>query len=94
MRLTDKILEECREWDTDKWVHIVLIMPMAWMVSTCCHVAFHSPRPLDGLAGIAAAIVAALVKEIYDKRTTGLFDAEDLAADFIGIALFYVIYAV
>lgn len=93
-RLFDKILTLCRKWDTDKWVHIVLGLIVSWTGATLSSLFLGMPRPLIGLVGVAVGFLFCLWKECFDKKTEGLFDEEDLAAGFVGVALFYIIYCV
>lgn len=89
----DKFAEWLEAFGTDKWIHVVAFMVVAWAVATVVS-AFGLSRALNGLMGVAAAIVAGVWKEAYDKRTTGLWDNKDLVADGVGMVLFYLIYVV
>ena len=89
----DKFAEWLEAFGTDKWIHVVAVMVVAWAVATVVSV-FGLPRAFNGLMGVAAAIVAGMTKEAYDKRTTGLWDNKDLVADGVGMVLFYIIYVV
>lgn len=93
-KLFDRLLTACRKWDTDKWVHIVFGLIVSWLGATLFSLFLDMPRALNGLIGVAVGFLVCLWKECYDKRTGGLFDEEDLAAGFVGVAMFYVIYCV
>ena len=100
-RFLDNLLTEFRRWDTDKWVHIVVFTVLSWVVAVVTWgilmitgFSLHAERPVVGLVGVTAGIITAFWKEWYDKRTEDLFDKEDLAASFIGVAIFYVIYSI
>ena len=99
MRKVDRLLDMLTSWGCDRWVHLVAALVVAWLTSTAM-MAITSlagmcvPRPILGIAGVAGGALLSLVKEIYDKRTQGLFDLNDLTAGFVGCALFYVIYCV
>ena len=84
----DRFAEWLEAFGTDKWIHVIAVMVVAWVVATVVSV-FGLPRAFNGLIGIAAAIVAGVWKEAYDKRTTGY-----LVADGVGLVLFYLIYVV
>ena len=99
--LFDKILTICRKWDTDKWVHIVAFLLTAWIIATVARIflqtigcPLYGERAVTGLAGLAVGIPLAVWKELFDKKTSNLFDREDLAASFTGLAIFYVVYCV
>ena len=89
----DKFSEWLEAFGTDKWIHVVAVMVVAWAVATVVSI-FGLPRVLNGLMGVAATIVAGVWKEAYDERTTGLWDNKDLVADGVGMVLFYLIYVV
>ena len=89
----DKFAEWLVAFGTDKWIHVVAVMVVAWAVATVVSI-FGLPRALNGLMGVAATIVAGVWKEAYDERTTGLWDNKDLVADGVGMVLFYLIYVV
>ena len=98
-KMFDDLLTACRQWDVDKYVHILVAIVLAWLASTAIRVlliffGIYLERPVAGLAGAAVAAAAIIWKECFDKRTTGLFDREDLAAGFVGIAIFYAVYCV
>ena len=87
----DRFAEWLEAFGTDKWIHVIAVMVVAWVVATVVSV-FGLPRAFNGLIGIAAAIVAGVWKEAYDKRTTGLWDNKDLVADGVGALLFVAAY--
>lgn len=87
----DKIVEWLVAFGVDKWMHIVIIMVLAWVASLVL-LPFGLHRAVRGLFGIMAGIVFSILKEVYDEKTTGIFDNRDLAADAIGLALFYAMY--
>ena len=89
----DKFAEWLESFGTDKWIHVIAVMMVAWVVATVVSI-FGLPRAFNGLMGVAAAIVAGVWKEAYDKRTTGLWDNKDIVADGVGMVLFYLIYVV
>ena len=95
----DDFLMMCRKLDVDKWVHVVGGIVIAWLVTALLFLLLAvtsfslPPRAVLGLFGVVGGVVLCLLKEWYDKRTTGLFDGQDLAAGFVGIAIFYIIYS-
>ena len=89
----DRFAEWLEAFGTDKWIHVVAVMVVAWAVAMVISI-FGLPRAFNGLMGVAATIVAGVWKEAYDKRTTGLWDNKDLVADGVGMVLFYLIYVV
>lgn len=97
MRLIDRLGNKLVSFGCDRWVHLVMCLAVSWLAATVAGIAMGSQyeeRPVVGLVGIAVGVLIAIGKETYDKLTTGLFDDGDLAADFVGVALFYVVYCV
>ena len=99
MRKVDRLLDMLTSWGCDRWVHLVAALVVAWLFSTAtmfltsvAGIGMH--RAVLGLVGVAGGVLLSLIKEIYDKRTQGLFDLNDLTAGFVGCALFYIIYSV
>ena len=95
----DDLLTACRQWDVDAWVHILAFLLLAWVSATAVRIlpmffGLHVERPVAGLAGAAVSACAAIWKECFDRRTEDLFDRNDLAAGFVGIAIFYAVYCV
>ena len=98
-KLFDDILMFCRRWEVDKWVHIVAAIIVAWVCSTitksvCVLCGVVPNRVVMGLVGVACGAVAVILKDLYDKKTTNLFDEEDVAAGFVGLALYFIVYSV
>lgn len=89
----DKIVERLVAFGVDKWMHIVIIMLVAWVASVM-FLPFGLHRAVRGLFGILVGMILSVAKEVYDEKTTGVFDNRDLAADAIGLALFYAIYTI
>lgn len=87
----DKLTERLVAFGVDKWMHIVIVMTLAWLVSLIL-MPFTAHRVMRATCGALAAVIISIMKEVYDERTTGCFDNRDLAADAIGISLFYLIY--
>lgn len=91
MRTVDRILTWLERWGTDRYIHILAILVTAWPVAF--PLSFYMGRTKAGLVGAGVAAIVAVGKEIYDKRTKGLFDRVDLAFDLIGIIIFLIIFA-
>lgn len=100
MRKVDKLLTLLTSFGCDRWVHLTVCLVVSWLVATLANVAWlvitshYTERAVVGLIGVLGGILAAFGKEVYDKKTTGLFDVRDLVADFVGMAIFYVVYCV
>ena len=97
MRTIDRFGNWLCSFGCDRWVHLVMCLAVSWLGATVAGVAMGSQyeeRPVVGLAGIAVGVMVGICKEVFDKLTTGKFDDGDLSADFIGVALFYVVYCV
>lgn len=89
MRKIDKVLTWLRQWESDKWIHVVAFLLLAWAVGriTAAMVSQHTGI-LSTAIGAAAAAVLAVGKEWYDKRTESLFDMQDLWASWLGVGLY------
>ena len=99
MRKIDRLGKLLVSFGCDRWVHLVVCLVVSWTAATLFNaiavmVSQPTERVLAGLVGVAVGVVVAIAKEVYDKKTTNLFDEGDLAAGFVGIALFYLIYCV
>lgn len=95
----DNFLNVCRKWDVDKWVHIVAAIVVAWFIATAVNsvvilTGHHANRVLMGFVGLMGGWVFCILKEWYDKKTTNLWDEQDLAAGLVGLTLFFIIYSV
>lgn len=93
----DNLLTLCRQWDSDKWAHIVGAIIVAWIVATISKVimlamGMEYQRVIPGLCGAAIASLGCIWKEWFDKRTEDLWDGQDLSAGFVGVAIFIIIY--
>lgn len=77
----------------DKWMHIVLIMVVAWLVSLV-FLPFGLSKAARALLGVLAGIAVGIGKELYDKKTTGVVEKNDLIADGIGLVLYFLISVV
>lgn len=89
----DKFVERLVAIGVDKWMHIVLIMVLAWLASVV-FLPFGLERTMRRLIGMAVGVCYSLSKEIYDKETTGVAEKKDLVADGIGLVLFFLIHAI
>lgn len=89
----DKFVEWLVAFGVDKWMHIVLIMLIAWVASVM-FLPFGFSRVVRGILAVLVGAVFAIGKEFYDKKTTGVVEVNDLAADGIGLLLFFLIHTV
>lgn len=94
----DELLLVLTSWGCDRWVHIVASLVIALLTAILIIIASAATQCFVGhsVVGIISVLVTAaigLLKELYDKKTIGLFDVDDLAADFIGAALFFAIFS-
>lgn len=87
MRKIDKVLTWLRQWESDKWIHVVAFLLLAWMVGRLVS-CFDAVAAYETAIGAAAAAVAAILKEKYDERTESLFDKQDLWASWLGVGLY------
>lgn len=94
----DELLLVLTSWGCDKWVHIVASLVIALLTAVVVIIAsavtgcFMS-HTATGIISVITVVAVGVLKEIYDKKTIGLFDEEDLAANFIGAALFFAIFS-
>ncbi len=89
----DKLVERLVAFGVDKWMHIVLLMVIAWVASVL-FLPFGFSRVVRSIFGVLAGAAVAIGKEVYDKKTTGVVEKKDLVADGIGLLLFFVIHVV
>jgi len=92
-RLTDAVLTWLRRWESDKWIHVVAFLLLAWAIARVLDVVMvplYTKHITNVIIGSLAASGLAIAKEFYDKHTTGLFDKQDLWASLVGIVLFIV----
>ena len=94
----DELLLVLTSWGCDRWVHLVASLVIALLTAILIIIASAVTQCFieHSVVGIISVLVTAaigLLKELYDKKTIGLFDVDDLAADFIGAALFFAIFS-
>lgn len=89
----DKFVERLISYGVDKWMHIVLLMVIAWVASVL-FLPFGFSRVVRGIIAVLVGAAVAIGKEVYDKKTTGVVEKKDLVADGIGLLLFFVIHVV
>lgn len=89
----DKFVERLVAFGVDKWMHIVLMMVIAWLASVV-FLPFGFSRAVRGILAVLVGAAVAIGKEVYDKKTTGVVEKKDLVADGIGLLLFFVIHVV
>lgn len=89
----DKFVERLIAFGVDKWMHIVLLMVIAWVASVL-FLPFGFSRVVRGILAVLVGALVAIGKEVYDKKTTGVVEKKDLVADGIGLLLFFVIHVV
>lgn len=89
----DRFVERLISFGVDKWMHIVLIMVIAWLASVV-FLPFGFSRVVRGILAVLVGALVAIGKEVYDKKTTGVVEKKDLVADGIGLLLFFVIHVV
>lgn len=94
----DELLLVLTSWGCDRWVHLVASLVIALLTAILIIIASAATQCFveHSVVGIISVLVTAaigLLKELYDKKTIGLFDVDDLAADFIGAALFFATFS-
>lgn len=89
----DRFVERLIAFGVDKWMHIVLLMVIAWVASVL-FLPFGFSRVVRGILAVLVGAVFAIGKEVYDKKTTGVVEKKDFVADGIGLLLFFVIHVV
>lgn len=93
----DKLKNIIMDFGCERLILVFLYLVISWLGATivsCITLAPYSDRAIVGLSGVAVGAIIAVGNELYDSITTDYFNDEDLAACFIGIALFYVVYCV
>lgn len=90
-KILDKITDWFVHWGIDVYIHILCVMFVALVVTDACLVC-GAGRIQAGVVGAFVGLIAGFLKEIYDKKTTGIFEPKDLVADLIGALLFLLIF--
>lgn len=89
----DEFVEKLVAFGVDRWMHIVLIMVVAWLVSVV-FLPFGLSKAVRTLLGVVVGAAVSVGKELYDKKTTGVVERKDLYADGIGLVLYFLISVV
>lgn len=96
-KLLDTVLTWLRQWESDKWIHVVAFLLLAWVATrllVCCDGLAAHDGTVATLTGAGVSALMAVGKEVYDKQTEGLFDWQDLWASWLGVVLYLIIYFV
>jgi len=86
----DEFVEKLVAFGVDRWMHIVLIMVIAWVASVL-FLPFGFSRVVRSILAVLVGALFAIGKEFYDKKTTGVVERKDLIADGIGLVLYFLI---
>lgn len=87
----DTVLTWLRQWESDKWIHLVAFLLLAWLVARtllCCDAIAAHGTALPKVIGAGVSALMAILKEWYDWRTEQLFDRQDLWASWLGVGLY------
>lgn len=90
-RLMDTVLTFLRQWESDKWIHTIAFLLLAWAVARvlmCCDGIAAYGTALPKVIGAGVSALMAVLQECYDKKTQGLFDRQDLWASWVGVGLY------
>lgn len=89
----DTVLNWLRQWESDKWIHVVAFLLLAWLVARltgCCDGIAAYGTAVPKIIGAGVSALMAVLKEWYDWRTEQLFDRQDLWASCLGDALYLI----
>ena len=89
----DTVLTWLRQWESDKWIHVVAFLLLAWLVARltgCCDGFAAYGTAVPKVIGAVVSAVLAVGKEWYDWRTEQLFDRQDLCASWLGVGLYLI----
>lgn len=89
-KLFDTVLTFLRQWESDKWIHVVAFLLLAWAVGRCVGF-FGVPDMLSKVIGAVVSAALGVAKECFDKRTENLFDRQDLWASWSGVAIYILV---
>lgn len=87
----DTVLTFLRQWESDKWIHTIAFLLLAWAVARvlmCCDGIAAYGTTLPKVIGAGVSALMAILKECYDKKTQGLFDRQDLWASWVGVGMY------
>ena len=89
----DTVLTWLRQWESDKWIHVVAFLLLAWAVARltgCCDGIAAYGTAVPKVIGAVVSALMAVLKEWYDWRTEQLFDRQDLWASWLGVGLYLI----
>ena len=89
----DTVLNWLRQWESDKWIHVVAFLLLAWLVARltgCCDGIAAYGTAVPKIIGAGVSALMAVLKEWYDWRTEQLFDRQDLWASCLGVGLYLI----
>jgi len=91
-----KWLDKFSEWlvgfGIEPYIHILMTIVIAMCIARVCYFT-GADRTLAGYIGALLAFLVGFVKESWDNKTEGVFEAKDIAANAIGALLFFLCFA-
>ena len=87
-----KFIDKFAQWlvgfGIEAYLHILCTIVIAMLVARVCFLT-GADRYLAGYIGALGAFIVGFVKESWDNKTEGVFEAKDIAANAIGALLFF-----
>ena len=90
-----KYLDKFSEWlvgfGIEFYLHILCTLVIGMLVARVCFFT-GADRILAGYFAAFVTFCLGFIKEGWDNKTGGVFDAKDVLADFIGAVIFFLIW--
>ena len=90
-KIVDKISNWLVSFGIETYLHILCTMIIAAIIARVC-VFTGAERSLGCILGAMAGLIIGFIKEIYDNKSTGVFEGKDILANLIGTVLFVLIF--
>ena len=90
-KIVDKISEWLVSFGIETYLHILCTMIIATIIARVC-VLTGASENLSCFLGMFLSFILGFIKEMYDNKTTGVFEPKDILSNLVGVLLFFVIY--
>lgn len=87
----DKFSEWLVGFGIEPYLHILMTIVIALFIARVCYFT-GADRTLAGYIGALLAFLVGFLKESWDNKVEGVFEAKDIAANAIGAFLFFITF--
>ena len=84
----DKLVEWLCKFKTETYLHILMVIALAALIGRVALIT-GADRTLAACFAAFLAFCIGFLKEMYDNKTEGAFEASDVLANFIGALIFF-----